>query len=254
MFSFYTLIISAMYTFQKKFVFQPVKLEKSFNFTFENTFKEYFLQCEIGENINALFFPSEKTSKGLILYFHGNSKNLNHWGKISGDFTNRGYDIFLIDYKGYGKSEGETTEENFYIAGKLAYDWALNKYPVEKITIFGRSLGTAVASKIAAEYPAKMLILETPFYSMNDLLKERFPYLLFPMDSKMDFPIHKYLNKVKYPIHVFHGTGDKITPYSSSLKLKPLLKPTDTFTTIKNGKHRNLNTFDKYHSQLNSIL
>lgn len=240
---------------QSRFIFRPQELPEDHSFSFSLDFEEINFDLLNGESVNALFFPAKSESKGVILYLHGNSKHIQHWGKNAKLFVDRGYDFFIIDYRGFGKSKGKVTEWNMYEDAYTAFAYLESIYPKEKITIFGRSLGTGVASWLASRENARMLVLETPFHSIDDILKVKLSLLSKPINIRYNFPTYTYLENVKYPVHVIHGTKDRVTPYESAWKLTPVLKEgIDSFTTIQDGGHKNLANFELYHSTLDQIL
>lgn len=243
-----------MYALQERFIFLETELHAEHNFNFRADFEEHFLEHENGEKINALLFNPADTSKGTILYFHGNSRNLQRWGHMANSFLVRGYQVLMIDYRGYGKSDGEPSEANLKADGQLAYDWIKNNFPDQAIIIYGRSLGTGVASYVAGHNPAQKLILETPFNNMTDVAKSRYPFLFLPYPLRVQFPSDEYLQKVDYPIYIFHGTADRVIPFTAAEKLKDILKPEDKFYTVENGRHNNLNNFPEVKNAFDSIL
>jgi len=244
-----------MYSFQEKLLFLEKKLHADHIFNFQATaFEELFFDTKNGERINAIYFKTNETPKGEILYFHGNAGNLDRWGTYADRFTKQGYNILMLDYRGYGKSEGKPSEANFYEDGQLAYDWIRQKAKASDLIIYGRSIGTGVACQIAANNPAKLLILETPFNNMNDVARTRFPYLFLPFPLRHQFPNDEHIKKVAYPVLIFHGTKDKVVPYECAAKLKLELKETDHFYTIENGGHNNLNQFEIFNKTIATIL
>jgi alpha-beta hydrolase superfamily lysophospholipase len=250
--------MSVAYLFQKQIIFHPRSLAADYQYRFEEQFEEFFLPTSDGEKINTLYFKSKTTSngapKGIVLYFHGNADNLQRWGKHAADFTSRNYDFALIDYRGFGKSTGTINENAMYKDAQLLYNWALQKYPAQQIVIYGRSLGTAVASGLAAQVAAKALILETPFYNIKSVFDTQVPFLKMPFEMHYQFPTDAFVQKVKYPIHIIHGTKDEIVPYKCAILLKNVIKSTDEFITIEGGKHKNLNTFQQYYDCLDKWL
>jgi len=254
----YLLIHIVMYALQEKFFFLEEKLhvDHHFNFTQSNTFdfEELFLKMENGDQINGLYFKTKDTVKGDILYFHGNAGNLDRWGTFAHRFTSKGYNILMIDYRGYGKSEGNASEANFYEDGQKAYDWILQKTEAQNLIIYGRSIGCGVATHIAANNPAKLLIMETPFNNMQDVAQTRYPFLILKLPLRHLFPNDQNLPKIKCPIHIFHGNKDKVVPYNCTLKLKDHLKPGDQFYTIKNAGHNDLINFPEFNKTLATIL
>ena len=200
------------------------------------------------------FFPETATRKGIVLYFHGNKVNINRYAAFAGNFTKNGYEVWMPDYPGYGKSVGLRTEENMYQQAMELFNMARKKYPSDSIVIFGKSLGTGIASYVAAHVTCKQLILETPYFSIPDLFNTWVPVYPHRYSSVYKFPVNEYLQLVKYRVTIFHGTNDWVVPYRCAEKLKSVLKPTDKFVTIKGGSHKNLNNYPLFHHTLDSLL
>ncbi len=253
----YVLAIVGIYALQKYIIFQPDELPLNYQFVFENPYQEFFIKTDDGAMLNALLFQTDLTCKGLVIYFHGNADNLQRWGKFHSDFTSRGYDILMSDFRGFGKSTGQPDELKYYEDAQLIYKWVFEnfeKYSKNEIIIYGRSLGCAVASNLATKVEAQKVILETPFNNMNDLIRANSYILFFPFDFKYNFPNDQHLTKIQQPIYIFAGTKDFVVPNKSTEQLKPLLKPSDQYIEIEGGGHKNLSTFKKYQQALDSIL
>jgi pimeloyl-ACP methyl ester carboxylesterase len=243
-----------LYAFQEKFFFLESSLYDDYKFNFTQDFEEHFFNLENGDRINALYFKTTDSIKGNMLYFHGNSRNLQRWGRVAPAYTKRGYNVLMIDFRGFGKSDGEPTEANLKEDGQLAYDWLKNNYPELPITIYGRSLGSGVAAHIAANNPAQQLILETPFNNLQDVVRTRYPFLFLNHPFRVIFPNDQNLQKVNYPVFIFHGTNDRIIPFECAEKLKDSLKSSDRFYTIEGGRHGNLGIFTQVKTALDEIL
>lgn len=125
----------------------------------------------------------------------------------------------MLDYRGFGKSDGKATEENMYEDALAMYHYALEYYDTDELFIYGRSIGSGVASALAARVEAKELLLETPFYSLPDVVKEKYPFVLLIFRLDFHFPNHEHLETLDMPVHIFHGTKDKVVPYESAEKL-----------------------------------
>jgi pimeloyl-ACP methyl ester carboxylesterase len=249
----YSVIILGVYFFQDWIVFQSISLKGDYDYPFQDAHQEIWLMMPDGHQINALHFTTNRP-KGIILYFHGNRGNLSRWGAMHKDFTTRQYDVLIIDYSGYGKSEGASSEEQLYENARVAYNWALQKYAKEDIIIYGRSLGSAVASHLATQVDSKMLILETPFYNMPETIRQKVPYLWLPLRFKSQFPNNLHLAQVDIPVHIIHGTEDSLVKYASAKKLHPLLSCTTCFVTVEGGGHRNLSKYATFQEYLEKIL
>ncbi len=244
-------IASALYFFQDKLIFQAVKLGRDHTFSFGQPYEEHFIATQEGNEINALWFkPADP--KGLVIYFHGNADNLQRWGQYAVDITNLKYEVLMIDYRGYGKSNGEPSEKMLYEDAALVWDWAKGRTDHKKIVIYGRSLGSAVATHLAADVQPSLLLLETPFDELKGGTWLRYLLSVVPLRSR--FPTKDYLGKVAGKVVIFHGTDDWVVNLKSAERLKPLLKETDEFVIIPEGRHRNLRDFDLYHTKLAAAL
>lgn len=240
---------------QRKALFRPVRLAADYVFQFPEPFEEHYFATPDGERLNALFFAAEGTAKrGVVLYFHGNRDNLQRWGALHRGFTSLGYDFLAPDYRGYGKSTGEPDENHYYEDALLIYKWLRKKYAAENIVLYGRSLGTGMAAYLAAHVPARTIILETPFDNIRGLLSSHLRNNEPPFEPAFEFPNHEFLNKTTLPVLIFHGTRDRVVPYTSAAGLKTCLKPGDEFVTLEGGSHNNLADYEKYREQLKKWL
>ncbi len=254
---FALLIVGNLSTFffQDYFIFRPEKLEEHHRYTFLHPFEEFWVSSVQGGRINGLWFKTEQqTSKGVILYFHGNMGSLKRWGHVYYHLLDKGYDLIICDYRGFGKSKGKRTEQNMMQDALAVYAFAERHYPAQDIVLFGRSLGSAFACFLAEKKVCRMLILETPFSSMADLFHAFFPFLPPVFRFKYEFDNKARLKNVQVPVHLFHGTKDLVVPYGVAEKLKPLLKAGDSFTTLEGGRHQDLLFFDAYNEKLKSLL
>lgn len=241
------------YLFQDKLIFYPSQLPSDYEFQFERPFVEVNLKTADGKTINALHFTKDSAS-GVILYFHGNSGSLSNWGHVVDYFAQYNYDVFVMDFRGYGKSTGSFNETWMYKDAQRCYDYLKKDYRENEIVLYGKSMGTTFATKVAADNDPQQLILEVPFYNLAAAGRHRFP--LVPMFLlKFKFETDKYIPNVNCPITIFHGTDDYITPYEDSKELFKLATVRDKeFLTIPGGNHNNLVQYELYHEVLSRIL
>lgn len=248
------LLTLSVYAFQRFIVFQEEKLPVGHAYQFNVPFEEHFLTTPDSFSLNGLYFPTPKPRKGVILYFHGNADNLQRWGQYNPDLTRRGYDVWMFDYRGYGKSEGSPEEAAYYRDARFLYDWLLQQHAPEEIILYGRSLGTAIASQLATQVSARLLILETPFDHIQHAIEWSIPVLWLPKPIRYQFANDRHLPLIDCPVYIFHGTRDEVVSYHSAKALKPLLKSTDRFFTIEGGRHKDLGMFPEFQQRLDEVL
>ena len=247
----FLLTLMLLMVFQDRIILHPIKLPKDYVYNFDLFHEELNFQITKDVEINGVFF-NVKNPKGLVFYNHGNADHVQRWGKYAKDFTENGYDVFFYDYRGFGKSTGDFTEKEILNDALLVFDKISPLYNGKKVIIYGRSLGTGVATFVAKNRIADALILETPYFNLADVGKSWLPFVPFEKILKYDFPSNIWINDVKMPIVIFHGTSDYVVPYSSGKKLAASVAC--KLITIENGSHKNLSTFQKYHVELKKVL
>lgn len=241
-----------VYIFQNKLIFQADKLPHNHHFVFNQSYEEHFIPTPDSIIINALWFKPTQQAKGLVIYFHGNADNLQRWGHYANDITQLGYEVLMIDYRGYGKSSGVPGEKELYNDANLIWHWANEKSNHDKMVIYGRSLGSAIATHLASEVQPDLLILETPFDELMGASILRYVYAIIPLHTR--FATREFLGKVRCKTVIFQGTDDWVVSLKSAERLKPLLKENDEFVIIPGGEHNNLSESDLYHTKLAAVL
>ncbi|HEX9826283.1 MAG TPA: alpha/beta hydrolase [Flavobacteriaceae bacterium] len=250
----YVMISTTLYFLQEEMLFLPTVLAQDYQYQFEFPFEELFLKTEEQAVINALHFKAE-SPKGIILYFHGNAGDLSRWGTVVEYFVAKDYDVLVMDYRTYGKSTGTLSENALYKDAQFCYDYLKEHYKESEISIYGRSLGTGIATYLASKNHPKQLILETPYYSLIDIAQKRFP--IFPVKQLLRYELHTYdfLKNVTCPITLIHGKDDDVIPIESAEKLyRSASNENLTFTIIEGGSHNNLSDFEAYHNLMDKVL
>lgn len=249
----YILVCVAFYFFQEKIIFLPETLEKSHQFDFEQAFEELNFKTADGKLINGLLFKADST-KGLIFYLHGNAGSLKQWGNAASTYTDLDYDIFILDYRGYGKSEGKiTSQEQVFQDNQMVYDELTKRYDEKNIILLGYSIGSGMASFLASENDSKQLILQAPYYSLTDLAGQMFPFIpSFTLRYK--FATNEYLKNCNMPVTIIHGNEDAVIPYESSLRLKAEFESKIELITLDGLGHNGLTTNEDYKKALKTVL
>ncbi len=250
----YVVVSVLLYYLQDYFLFKPEKLPADFQFYYENQeVDEYNIETRDGAILNGLHFKVED-SKGVVLYLKGNSKSIKGWGKFAVDFTRNGYDVVMMDYRGFGKSTGRRNQKALKRDLQVVYN-KLKEHVAEKhIILYGRSLGSGLATKIASVNNPRMLVLDAPYYSLTKVTSRYMPFMPLSWLIKYPLPTYKWIKYVQCPIHIIHGTDDKLIPYKTSVKLSKIKPKLTQLYTVIGGGHKNLNNFESYHKMLSEIL
>jgi len=251
----YSIIGIAFYYLQDYVLYQPEKVAPDSVYQFKQPHTDFSIPVNETSSINIIQFTSTNTvTKGVVLYFHGNKKNVSWYARFAPYFTDKGYEVWMMDYPGYGKSTGIFSEAQLYAWAKEVYKLARPRYSPDSIIIYGKSMGTGIAAYLASIRNCKHLILETPYWDFPSVVR---PYLpVYPLERmmKLKIPTHDYLEKVEDPVTIFHGTDDGIVRYGNSERLQPLLKKGSELVTIEGGSHNDLFQFPIVIQKLDSIL
>jgi len=249
----YVVICLALYFFQEKLIFLPEKLPRDFKFSFDQDFEELNIKTTDGKLLNGVLFTSGG-AKGLIFYLHGNAGSLNTWGKVAKRYTELNYDVFMLDYRGYGKSEGTIhNQAQFHHDIQAAYDEMKKRYKESNIAILGYSVGTGPAAYLASTNHPELLILQAPYYSLTDMMRHTYP-IIPTFLLKYKFDTYKYIKECKMPIVIFHGNKDEVVYYNSSIKLKVFMKRGDRLVTLDGQGHNGITDNPQYINAIGTIL
>jgi len=249
----YVVLIAVVYFVQERFIFKPEKLHADFKYEYDVPFKELFFDVEPGVSINGLHFTVNKPL-GLILYFHGNSRSIKGWAKYAKDFFRYNYDVVLVDYRGFGKSTGKRSERDMLKDMQFVYDTLAVQYTEHHIIVYGRSLGSGFAAKIASDNKPRYLILDAPYFSFTKAIERFFPILPIRFLLRFHLRTDKWIRHVNCHTYILHGTKDWLLPISNSEKLQAINPGKITLIRIHGGGHNNLPTFNEYHNFIRDIL
>ena len=249
----YALLCGVLYFKQEKLLFGPAVLPAGYRFRFLGQFEERWTTAADGTRLHGLLFKTPG-SKGLVFYLHGNGGALDSWGEVAATYTALHYDVFLLDYRGYGKSGGIISNQNQLLADvDTMYRQLLPEYPERRTVVLGYSLGTGPATWLAAHHRLRLLILQAPYFSMRDMAAQRYPFvpgfvLRYPM------PTNELIGQVRAPIVLFHGDRDEVIPASSSRRLKALLKPGDELVILPGAGHNGMSDNPGYQREIARLL
>lgn len=249
----YSGICISFYFFQHYGFFRPEILSTAFQYKYPFPFEELDFDMEDGGRINAIYFKVPN-SRGVVYYLKGNSKSLKGWGKFAKDFLSNGYDFFMMDYRGFGKSRGKRSQTRVFNDAQFMYKWLSESYPENKIVLYGRSWGSGIAARIASWNKPALLILDSPYFSFFYNVNRYLFFIPLRWLLKYDIRTDQYLKTVNCPVHIIHGTHDRLISYAQSVKLKNLYPDKITLHSIHGARHNNLPEYPEFFDTLYHIL
>ncbi|HXX81861.1 MAG TPA: alpha/beta hydrolase, partial [Thermodesulfovibrionales bacterium] len=232
----YLLLIVYVYVKQGSMLYFPMKEIEATPSAIGLDYQELTLRTGDGVDISAWYIPAED-SRGYVLFCHGNAGNISHRLDSIKIFHSLRLAVLIFDYRGYGKSEGMPDEEGTYRDAEAAWDYLIGLLQVkpEKIILFGRSLGSAVAAEIALRKQAGTLIMESAFASVPDLGSTFYPYLPVRILSKYRYASIEKVGRIKIPKLFIHSPADEIVPYEQGRALFERASEPKEFLQLNGG-------------------
>lgn len=245
----YVAVLALLYFFQERLIFFPSKLEPNHDFSFDQPFEEirldandtwisglkFLAQSRGGGQIYGDANGEGKAKNGAAIFFHGNAGNLQGWGKYARFFTDLGYDFYLFDYRGYGKSGGEIgSQEQLYADADAMMQLVLREYDAGEVAAVGYSVGSGLAARAAQKYGAKRLVLIAPYFSLEELAREKMPFVPKFL-IKYKIPTFEFVGGFSGPVTIFHGEHDELIGVDNSRRLLKFLKLGDKIYELNAG-------------------
>ncbi|TVQ13345.1 MAG: alpha/beta hydrolase [Balneolaceae bacterium] len=225
-----------LYIFQGKLLFYPTRTLVYYPDAAGLDYEDVYLQTGDGERLHGWYVPHENR-RGTLLFFHGNAGNIS--GRIESirQFNQLGLDVFIIDYRGYGKSTGRPNEKGLYTDALTAYDYLTLErgIPPDSLIIFGRSLGGSVAAYLASEKPAAALALESTFTSVPDVARGYYPVFPVGLLTRYKLPTIEYLRKFEGPVLIAHSPDDELISYRFGRELYDAVIGPRQFLEMRGG-------------------
>jgi len=248
----YLLVCGFMYFTQEDFIFHPTKLSANHKLKFSIPFEEVTIPVNEAK-LNAVYFKVPHP-KGVIFFVHGNAGNVLDQEVPAEFYTQLGYDFYTFDYRGYGKSTGEiSNEEQFYTDVQANYNYLKAKYAEKDISVIGYSVGTASAAMVTQRNNPGKLVLIAPYYSLIDMTMRDYSFLP-TFILKYKFETNRFLEKIKKPVLLIHGKIDDVLPFEGSLMLSRLLDKDDEFVPIKNQGHNDFEENKLFSTKISEFL
>ena len=212
----YALLVAIVYFMQGRMLYLPDLPGRTLTLTPADVGMDYhdvFIKTADGVMLHGWFIG--KQSSRVVLFFHGNAGNISHRLESIRQFQELGLSVFIIDYRGYGQSEGRTTEKGLYRDADAAWRYLTDDRGIAatNIIVFGRSLGASVASRLAGEHQPLALIVESSFTSVPDIAQDLYPWLPARWLSRLSHATRDFIRNVRCPVLVIHSRDDEIIPF-----------------------------------------
>ncbi|MCK4956204.1 MAG: alpha/beta fold hydrolase [Candidatus Cloacimonetes bacterium] len=239
----YILLNLGIYFFHDNFIFMTQKSSKlDVDNILENNPRSISISVTANDGTllhGFLINQNNNKPKKVVLVFLGNAQKINsNLIKYFSSFEN--WSFVLVDYRGYGQSEGHPSENVLYSDALSVYKWIKEKLNPSQFAVFGHSLGSAVATQLASKASFEKIVLISPFESCIKLAEEYLPTFYLPLLFKYKFESELYAKQIETPVHVFVGTKDNIVPNSHSRKLFECWKSGGTYIKIVGADHNNM--------------
>ncbi len=195
-----------------------------------------------GEHVIVWHVPP-RADQPVVLYLHGNGGALSHRADRFRALVAAGFGLVALEYRGYGGSSGSPSEAGLITDAKTAYQFALARYPAARIALWGESLGSAVATALAAENPVGHGILEAPFASAEAVAARAYPFVPVRWLMLDQFRSDERIGRVAAPLLFLHGDRDAIVPIAEGERLFALAHEPKRFVRLAGGEHEGLDAF-----------
>ncbi len=254
----YLAIMFYIYFNQDKMVFYPIEDFSMLPSQVGLTYEDVEIKIDESVTIHGWFFPSDdSTNSKVVLLCHGNAGNISNRLETAKYLHDLGVAVFMFDYREYGKSTGQATEEGVYLDGVASFNWLTEskKYNDQDIVIFGRSLGGAVAIELAGRVHSGGLVVESSFTTVGDLGQKLFPF--FPIKSLIRYSFNSVEKIAKLHVRklITHSPDDELIPFAMGEKLFAVAAEPKQFVRLSGG-HNSRTYFEdsEYKSALNELI
>lgn len=225
-----------MYLAQPGMIFYPYDLLEATPKDWGLDYEDVRIPTEDGLELHGWFIP-HAGSRRVLLFFHGNAGNISHRRDSIAIFHRLGLNVLIVDYRGYGQSEGKPSELGMYRDASAAWRHLTEDrgYAPSDIVLFGRSLGGVVAAKLASRERPGALILESSFSSAKDAARKIFPLLSWIVFLRFELDAAEYVRRARTPVMVLHSPEDDVIPYDLGRKLFDAAPEPKHFVELRGG-------------------
>ena len=240
--SLYAAVAAATFFFQRHLLFFP---SSTYGFSPSDaglSYEQVWVNTDDGERLHGWLIAAQPDSaaQGTVLFFQGNAGNKATRIPLAADLSNAGYNVFLVDYRGYGQSTGQPTEDGLYADALASWRFLVDERRIDpsNIVLFGRSLGGGPATWLASQVGARTLLLESTFTSVPNVAAYHYPILPVRWLSRYQFDSLSRIADVGMPVHIIHGRKDEVVPFEHGQRLHKAARPPKAFTATHDTHNR----------------
>lgn len=253
-----TLLIGWLFSrLEQAMTYHPTALTGILPERFGLAHQDLRLQTTDGETIQGWWIPRPEPDAPVMLFFHGNAGNREGRLHNLAGLWRAGISVLIFDYRGYGGSTGTPSEAGLIADGLAAFDWLAARVAPRPVTLFGRSLGGAVAAMVARERPAGGLILESTFTSAREMAGRMLPLPGIHLILRASYDSLAAVRELELPLLVIHGTADDLIPFEMGRRIfEQAASPQKQFREVPGGRHNDtyLLAGDAYYDWLRDFM
>jgi len=227
---------SMLTAFQRRFLYFPIREFVAGPPDYGFAHEEVSLRTDDDVTLHAWWLPAPG-AKLTAIFLHGNAGNVSHWVEAAGVFHGLGWNTLLLDYRGYGRSQGEPSEEGTYLDARAAWRHLVEERGIDpsRIVVIGRSLGGGVATWLAEQHVIAGLVLEATFTSIADVVAGSMPLPGIRSFVRLGYPSLGRMPQLRMPLLVVHGRHDELVPFHHGRALFDAAAGPKRFVELRGG-------------------
>jgi len=233
-------LLTIIWTMQRRLIYFPTSDVSAPGAIGLTDVEQVTFQTIDGLRLSGWFFAaSGPSSRATVLVFNGNAGNRAHRGPLAAALQRHGFQVLLVDYRGYGGNPGTPSEKGLGLDARSARAYLAHRPDVDlsRVVYFGESLGTAVAVDLAVEHPPAALVLRSPFTSLRDLGQRHYPFLPVRLLLRDRFAAIDHIRRIRVPLLVIVGGHDRIVPIDNSRRLYEAAETAKTLLVLPDADH-----------------
>lgn len=243
--------------FERNSVYFPYKDIETTPESIGLIYEDVYFKATDGVQLNGWFIPSKSTARATVIFCHGNAGNISHRLEIIKILNELNLNIFIFDYRGYGRSMGRPSEKGTYNDALGAYEYLLSRDDIDKgkIMVHGKSLGGAVAVNLASTIDLRLVIIESAFTSVPNMGKEIYPFLPIDLVGTIKYDSTEKIKNIKTPKLIIHSKEDEIVPFHHGIALFNNAIDPKEFYEMRGGHNESMLVYEvEYKDRLDDFL